>query len=342
MGALYIGIILTIRVYQSFFNKKTSALMPKNALAFSKYTLFTMSFAAVLSSLVWAFGVINKPPPGLVLDGVLYAAGAGISIVLSSAAQLYAMKNGTMALTLLFSTAGLIVPVIAGIFMFGEKINYVQFIGLAIFLFSAYLLILGTKKIKVDFKPATLFLLLLAMLSTGTIMLFQKMFSRAVPASGVLYFSFFTFLPVAVLFGIVVLVWTTVTRKTKRQARSAHIAAAVPNGAIRDGGDESEKTDGNGESETPDGGENKKNASLPKKLYVYGAILSSAVFFINQLVTLAAPIVSSIVLFGLINGGFTVISFVVGAIFFEERINLKNLAGIILGVGSLIMLNVTF
>jgi multidrug transporter EmrE-like cation transporter len=209
--------------------------------------------------------------------------------------------------------------------MFGEKVNYVQFTGLGIFLFSAYLLISGSKKIKADFSPATLFLLLLSMLANGATMLFQKMYGLSGTDSGAAFFSFFTFAPASVILGAAVLIWITVTRKAKNRVGPADSSAETDNGAATDGG-----------------GERQRILSPTKKLYIYGIVLSAIVFVINQLATLAASLVPSVVLFGLINGGATVISFVVGAVFFEENVNLKNLAGIILGVGSLIMLNVTF
>ena len=41
---------------------------------------------------------------------------------------------------------------------------------------------------------------------------------------------------------------------------------------------------------------------LDRRLYLYGGLLAVAVFVINQLATLAASLVDSVVLFGFING----------------------------------------
>lgn len=77
---------------------------------------------------------------------------------------------------------------------------------------------------------------------------------------------------------------------------------------------------------------------LPKKLVVYALLLSFAVFVINQLATLASATVPPAVLFALINGGATIISAIVGAAMFRERLTAKSISGILLGVVSLVVI----
>lgn len=79
-------------------------------------------------------------------------------------------------------------------------------------------------------------------------------------------------------------------------------------------------------------------SALPKNLFVYGILLAVAVFIINQFATMATPLISAVVLFALINGGATVISAIVGAIAFNEKMSWQTIVGIIISIGSLIML----
>ena len=80
----------------------------------------------------------------------------------------------------------------------------------------------------------------------------------------------------------------------------------------------------------------KTERTLPKMLIVYALLLSFAVFVINQLATLASATVPPAVLFALINGGATIIAAIVGAAMFKERLTVKSVCGILLGVVSLV------
>lgn len=86
---------------------------------------------------------------------------------------------------------------------------------------------------------------------------------------------------------------------------------------------------------------NKKNTEeskpLSKGLLVYGAILSAAVFIINQLATISTVLVPPTVLFAFINGGSTIIAAVVAAVCFKERLTIRSVCGVLLGVAALVI-----
>ena len=67
-------------------------------------------------------------------------------------------------------------------------------------------------------------------------------------------------------------------------------------------------------------------------------VLSTAVFIINQLATLATAIVSPVILFTFINGGSTIIGAVVAALMFKEKFATRSVTGIVLGVLALIII----
>ena len=71
---------------------------------------------------------------------------------------------------------------------------------------------------------------------------------------------------------------------------------------------------------------------------MYGSVLSACVFIINQLATLATAFVPPVILFTFINGGSTIIAAVVAAIVFKEKLTVKSITGIVLGVASLIII----
>lgn len=89
--------------------------------------------------------------------------------------------------------------------------------------------------------------------------------------------------------------------------------------------------------DTEGNGERKK---LPKKLIYCAVYLAFAVFIIQQFVTILTPKMHSAVLFTLVNGSATIITAIVGAILYKEKINIKSAAGIIIGVTALIAMNI--
>ena len=80
--------------------------------------------------------------------------------------------------------------------------------------------------------------------------------------------------------------------------------------------------------------------NLKNKSLIYGLILAFAVFVINQLATISTPLISPVILFSFINGGATIISAIVGFIIYKEKPNWQSILGLILGLGSLIMIKV--
>ena len=214
----------------------------------------------------------------------------------SSFFSTYAMKSGTISLNSMFSTAGMLVPLIAGIFLFGEPIRPMQWAGVGVFMISACLLIGSSKDIFNGFSIKTFFLLIGSMLANGGTMLAQQMFTSYVPDGNITVFSFLSF-------GIIALL-THITSFFMGRHKEAV-------------------------------GETKDKPS--KTLIICAFFLAVAVFVINQLATLSTALVSPVILFTFINGGGTIISTIVAAIVYNERLTKKSVAGVVLGIISLVI-----
>ena len=198
---------------------------------------------------------------------------------------------------ILYRDGGLLIPCIAGIFMFAEKMKLMQLAGIALLIFSGWLLIGYSKKQTGAFTFKTLLLLIGSMLSNGTIMLSQKMFSKYLPDMSASVFSFYTFslLGAGMLAGLIINSFSKANRTEIK--------------------------------------------TVPRKLFLYGTILSVILFAINQLATVAAKNVPSAVMFPINDGGATIISALTGACFFKEKLTKRSAAGILLGITSLIIIN---
>ncbi len=292
INLIYILIILVMRVVQAVENKRASQLLPEALTGRVKYITCYCAIAAAFAfvTLVFSGEIKNIDLPTVVIAGL-----SGLSLAGGSVCGLIAMQSGTMTLSSMFSSAGLLVPCFAGIFLFGEHIGIFQWAAMALLMVSAYLLIKSSKDIYPQFSLKTFILLILSMLTNGLTMLFQKLFSYYVTDGSVSMFSFLTFAIPAVLLAVF--------------------------GKCICGADKEEKS-----------------FRMPKKLVLAAVLLAAAVFVINQLATLAASSISSIVLFASINGGATIITALVGAIMYKEKLNARSTVGVILGIAALILI----
>ncbi len=200
MGALLISIILFIRFFQNFSDKKSSIFIPNSFPEKMKFFSLTNMLAAVLSGIAIALN-----GNGLQLDGktLLISVFSGMALTLSSILGLLAMKSGAIALCSLFATAGLLVPCFGAVFISHTIPSVWQWVGLIIFLISSTWLIKSSQNTNTSFSIKTLLLLIGSLLANGFTMLAQTMFTVYVPNGDIAAFSLMTFLiPAVVLFAL--------------------------------------------------------------------------------------------------------------------------------------------
>lgn len=289
MGAFYIGTVMVLRFVQSYFNKKVSNIFPKSAKARYFYVALSMGIAALLGVITLVLGGAGE----ISFICIALATASGLALAINKIIAALAMKNGTMVMSSVFSTAGLIVPCVAGIFFFNEPMSIWQWVGVEIFIFGAFFLASYSKNTCPTYSFKTIIYLLLVFLLNGITMLCQKLLTFLDENANVSMFSLLSFAIPAVIFFIL-----SLFRKDNT------------------------------------------NEKLNKKIYLPMLILAAAVFIINQFATLATAFVSSVVLFTLINGGATVISFAVAAICFKEKPTFKSVLGLILTLGGIMLVNI--
>ncbi len=290
MASIYILIILLFRVVQAFFNKRSSNEI-SGIPDLIRYNAYKNTISATLGLILILGGTLQ-----LDLLTVLLATFSGLSLFAGSFCSIYAMKSGTVSLNSMFATAGMIIPIIAGIFLFDKPVSPMQFVGLGIFFLSAYILISASRQVYTNFSYKTLLLLIGSTVSNGCTMLAQQMFATYVPDGNVSVFSFLSFGIIAVL-GWLLLPVVRVS------------------------------------------GANQKS-KLSKPLLLCGVALAVAVFVINQLATISTRTVPPAILFTFINGGGTIISTIVAAIVYKEKLSKRTCIGVILGITSLVIIKV--
>ncbi len=295
MGILYIFIIMLMRVLQSLFSKKTALVMPDGVKPYISYMVLSNLFSAL-----FAFAVIIPTLnfAGVNMQAIMIASVSGICLALSSLFTIKALMGGTIALSSIFATAGMIIPVIFGAILFNETLSIVQALAIIVLFFSICLIINSEKNTFKNFSIKTLWYLLGTLVTNGIVMFCQKLFGELQPDGNVSMFSLLTFLIPAIVLGVVSVI---LNMKSTGQDNTA---------------------------------------KFPKSLVIYTAILSFAVFIIQQFVTLLTPIMSAAVLFTLVNGGATVIGAIVGAVAYKEKITAKSGMGIILAICALVFIKI--
>lgn len=289
---VYLFSILIARVVQAVFSKRSSNEVKSIALTV-RYTAYQYAISTALGLILLltdvSGGKINAAT-------VIIALLSGVSLFFSTFFSIYGMKSGTVSLVSMFGTAGLLVPIIAGVFLFDQPISLMQGVGTAIFFVSAWLLIKNSKNTYNGFSFKTFLLLLGSMLANGTTMLAQQMYTHYVPDGSISLFSFLSFGTVA--------------------------AAGYPTALVM------------GKTEKYKGA----NIKLGKTLYICGIALAAAVFVINQFATTLTALLPPVFLFTFINGGGTIISTLVAAVIYKEKLSVYSILGVITGIGSMVLI----
>ncbi len=295
MVIFYIVSIMSMRVLQSVFTKRSYLELPEGIHPYVRYVTVS-KFMAAAFALLSLF--ISGSFYGFSAQALLIAGVSGAFLAIGSFCGIKALSGGTIVLNSLFSTAGLLVPCILGVFIFDEPMSVLQVLSIGVLFVSMVLLAKSSSNIFGGLKPVTLICLIGSLLSNGMVMFCQKLFGFLQPHGNTMLFSFLTFLVPSVGLSLYIL-GNKVTAK--------HAPTPV---------------------------------TFSKKLYIYAAILSFAVFVIQQFVTLLTPKLPSVVLFSLVNGGATVIAAIVGAILYKEKLNVRSTVGMILGLLSLISIKI--
>lgn len=285
-GTIMIGIILIMRVVQSVCSKQASNDLPLSWTG--RFSYFGFSH---LCSALCALPVFLVDGAHVTASAVILGIGSGICIVIASVCSQLALQSGTMALSSMFSAAGLLIPCVTGIFWFDQPMSLWQWLAVIVLLGATYLLVISSRTVYARFSLKTIWLLLGSFLANGATMLLQTVYSLHSGGENVAGFSFFTFaVPAVLLIGM------------------AHCT-------------------GTGEQR-----------QLPKRLYGLGICLAVALFVINQLATQAAAVVPGAVLFTLISGSTTVISALVGAFLYREKLGISGIIGLVIGVAALVII----
>ena len=285
-----------VRAMQKICTKKTSALVNQGEMFF-RYGAYYQLLAA-LTSLVTLFIVGFH---GFNVPTLLCAVASAVCLSVSIFSSIEAMKGCTLVLINMTSSASILIPCVLGIFLFDEPMGALQWVGLVVFMLSAYFLVSDSKSTNHKISIKTVMMLLAYFVAEGSIVVVQKYFAKSVPDGNTAMFSFLMFASNAVMLFLCAIAVTVRNRRKEKVKFSV-----MP---------------------------------LDKKLYAYGAVLAIAVFMVNIVVTTLAKTVDSVVLFSAESIISISVTTAVGALFFKEKITVKKTVGILVGLVAVFLIN---
>lgn len=232
---------------------------------------------------------------------ILISALSGISTAVFTVTWLLSVKQGAYMMVDVFLMIGVILPLLLCKFIYGEDIALLQWLGIFILVIAGYVMCTYNVSIKGKMSPKALFLLALCALANGITDFSQKMFTRELPLGNVASFNLYTYL----FAGLTLTICFFVFRRYEK---------------------------------------NMAKLESPKKIITpiigYIAVMAVCLFLNSYFKTLAAHHLDATRIYPLSQGGSVVLSMVMSAVFFKEKINMRCIVGVILSFVALIMINV--
>lgn len=266
----------------------------------------TMLFNAVRMLICIPIGflcvLIYTGSPGLAVDGKTLL----ISVLSSAATSCFVVswiacvRKGAYMMVDVFLTLGVIVPVVLCRIFFDEAVRWNQILGILLLAAAAYIMCTYNKSIgKEKIRPSSILLLTFCGAANGLTSFSQKWF-RYGSTADVSLFNFYTYIFSAV---ILIVCWLTV-----KAANPVENSGRIDRKSlIRLGG--------------------------------YVTVMSLCLFLHSLFSTMAAGYLTSSQLYPLMQGGSLVLSMLMSAVCFGEKINIRCVIGIGITFAALLCIN---
>jgi len=238
---------------------------------------------------------------GLFIDGetLLISAVTGISTSVFVVTWLVSVRTGAYMMVDIFPTLGVIIPVAACRIFFGEPVRWNHLVGILLLAAAAYIMCTYNRSIGKAKLSGGSLLLLTVCGCANGLTSFCQKWFQYRSSTDAAVYNFYTYCFSAV---VLLFCWMIVHKKQER-------------------------TEGSGVS------------SKIRSLGIYVGIMSLCIFLHSYFSTLAAAWLPSSQLYPLMQGGALVLSLLMCAVFFGEKITARCLAGIAVAFGALLCIN---
>ena len=299
MGYLFLIIALFAGVTKGFCGKKTSFAITTT----SDSMVMNVLRMGVCILIGFFFIVFSGELGSLKLESALLfpALLSGVASAAFVVSWLLSVRTGAYMMVEVFLLLGTIVPIVLCRVFFAEAVSVWQIAGIVLLLISVFIMCTYNMDVKGKIKPLAFLLLLLCGLASGIADFSQKLFVKAATDKSVLAFNFYTYVFAALCLLCIYLVFRIAERKRNGEARSP--------------------------------------LAVVKPIWIYVLVMAICLFANSFFKTQAAQYLNAASLYPLNQGCAVVLSLLMSAIIFKEKINAKCIVGICISFVALLMIN---
>lgn len=309
---LFFLIIAAFRVVQSICGKRVS-IEVKNTKTFFCFGVYYEVLAVIAGLIPLATTGFSGFNPATVACGAVTAA----FLMINFYAQLNAVKGCNLIVSSMAGNGGMLIACFVSSFWFNESIGVTQYVGLALFLTSVYLITSAPKatenRQQKKISKATWVLLAVVTLSESGVEVSQKFFSVRIGGNAAWY-SFFMFATSSLIMAIGLAKMQLKERSLKKSLDENYCVACT------------------------DAPKEPKKFCLNKVLLICGAAEAVSILVVNLLITELGKTVDTVVLFPVSASIGICITVLVGWIVYKEKLTLKNILGVVIGLCAVILL----
>ena len=299
MGYLFLALALASGVTKGYCGKKTSSAIKSNS------DSMIMNLLRMLVCILIGFVLLiaQNDMGSLTSSGTTVAISAlsGIASAAFVVSWLLSVRTGAYMMVEVFLLLGVTVPIALCRIFFGEEIGLWQIIGIAVLLVAVYIMTTYNASIKGKLNIGAIGLLFLCGLSNGIADFSQKLFVKESPNGSIAAFNLYTYIFAAAALATAWVIFRATDKKAGNTPRTA--------------------------------------LEVVKPIWYFVLIMAICLFANSFFKTQAALYLNAVRLYPLNQGSAVVLSLLMSAILFKEKINARCIIGIVLSFAALLMIN---
>lgn len=230
---------------------------------------------------------------------IVISALSGIMTSVFVVSWLVAVRKGAYMMLDVFLMLGVLVPLTAGQFLFQEQVSITQGIGIGILFVAVYIMCTYNNTIKEKMTLSSLALLVLCGTANGLTDFSQKLFVKSDSGASAAVFNCYSYIFSAVTLFVCYIVFCKKKQTEEAKEKGFHI----------------------------------------KSILGYVFIMSVCLFANSYFKTLAAKYLDSAILYPLNQGMSLILSTIMSATLFQERVTVRCIIGIVVAFAGLLMIN---
>lgn len=299
MGYLFLSIALAAGITKGYCGKRTSSYIVTNS------DSMIMNLLRMVVCIFIGFFLILAQNELSLLSlngfGVFVTAMSGIASAAFVVSWLLSVRTGAYMMVEVFLLLGVIVPIALCRIFFAEEIGLWQIVGICILLVAVYIMTTYNSSVKGKLSIGSFLLLMLCGLSNGVADFSQKLFVKTSPEGSIAAFNFYTYVFAAAALLVAYAVFRQVDKNNGKEIR--------------------------------------KPMAVIKPIWYFVLIMAACLFANSFFKTQAALYLDAARLYPLNQGCAVVLSLLMSAIVFKEKINVRCIVGICLSFVALLMIN---